>query len=154
MFFADMSNREKSIWASVLLDIVIALYFFPQVFAMEGGISANASEMAGIIIAVILMAIIGSAIIKWLLGVGKAEQQDERDLAIDAKAHKLGYWALCSAVVFLSGHVVVNEATQEFFGFQYEILSAGQIATYMVFSLVISAFVKDGAQLFFYRRGY
>ncbi len=149
-----MSNREKTIWANMLLDIIIALYFFPQVFAMKDGIGVNVDEMVGIIGTVIVMAIVGSSIIYWLLDVGKDEAEDERDHAINAKAHKLGYWSVVVTISFLIGHVVLNETTLELFSYQYEEMNPGQIATYMLFSLVISAFIKDGAKLFFYRRGY
>lgn len=154
MFLSEMSNREKSIWAEILLDVVIALYFFPRVFAMEGGVGANAGEMGGIIGVVIVIAIVGSAIIYGLFGVGKVEAEDERDYQIDAKAHRLGYWAVVSTISFLIGHMVLNEATKEIFGFQYEVMTPGQIVVYMLLSLTISAFVKDSAKLFYYRRGY
>ncbi|VAW01015.1 hypothetical protein MNBD_ALPHA01-2456 [hydrothermal vent metagenome] len=154
MFLETISNREKTIWANVLLDVIIALYFFPKIFAMEGGIGANAGEMPSIIGVVIVMAIVGSLIIDWLLDVDKAEQKDERDYLFDARSYFAGFVAMFFLVSFLIGHLILNEITMKIFNFQYEALTSTQIVTYLLLLLMMAAFVKDVVKLFYYRRGY
>ncbi|MCF6196495.1 MAG: hypothetical protein L3J50_07300 [Emcibacter sp.] len=154
MFLQDMSNREKSLWSKVLLDVIIALYFFPAVFAMEGGMAANVDEIASLIRTVIVLAIVGSLVIYWLLKAGKAEKKDERDYQFEARSYLVGYAVMLTAVSIFIGHIILNELTVRLFDFQYEDLNSLQIVIYLLLSLTLAEFFKDATKLFYYRRGY
>ena len=154
MFLQDMSNREKSLWSKLLLDVIIALYFFPAAFTMEGEMAANMKEIVSLIGSVIVIAIVGGIVIYWLLDAGNAEKKDERDYQFEARSYFVGYAVMLIAVSIFIGHIILNELMIKLFDFQYEDLTALQIVIYLLFSLTIAEFFKDAIKLFYYRRGY
>lgn len=151
---SKLSNRAKKLWASLLLDTVIAVNIFPKLFSMKGDLGSASESLVDIVVTVFLMAILGSLVIHWFLKIGKPEPRDERDYQFEAKSHIAGYITLFTAICLLIGHVMMNEVTKSLFQFEYEILNAGQISVYMLLSLVVAAFVKDAVRLFYYSRGY
>jgi len=154
LFLSNVTNREKEIWANILLDLIVAGYFFPRVLRLEGGLADNAGELAVLISTVIAIAIFWSILIYWLLDVGKAEAKDERDYLFEAKSALAGYHALAITISLLVGHIILNQTIKEIFNIEYEPLDSLKIAIYLLLALVVCAFVKDIIKLFYYRRGH
>ena len=154
MFLESMSNREKAIWANLLLDVIIAFYFFPKVITFEAGIQVITTELTSAIGGVIVIAIIGSSLIYWLLDVGKAEQKDERDYQFEAKSSHIGYWVLFIAIWILIGQLLLQGLTERLFGFQYEDLTLNHLVVFLILILTVAEILKDTMRLFYYRRGY
>lgn len=151
---SSLSNREKNIWTTLILDFIVALYFFPKVFRMDWSSGLNGGEITKVIITVIIISIIGSILISVFLGAGKDEEMDERDSQFEAKANSVGYHAMFVAIIFLIGHIILNEITEEIFKFSYEAMPPLKIAVYMMVVLVAASFLKELVRIFYYRRGY
>ena len=154
MFLQGLSNREKSLWRKLLLDVIIVLYFFPTVFTIEGGIAANVDKIVSLIGVVVVIAIVGSILIYWLFDRGNVEKKDERDYQFEARSYLVGYAVMLTAVSILIGHIILNELMIKLFDFQYEDLTTLQIVLYLLLSLTTAEFFKDTIKLFYYRRGY
>ncbi len=121
---------------------------------MDWSSGLNADEITKIIFTVIIISIIGSILISIFLGAGKDEEMDERDSQFEAKANSVGYYAMFVAIVFLIGHIILNEITEEIFKFSYEAMPPLKIAVYMMVVLVVASFLKELVRIFYYRRGY
>ncbi len=59
-FLKNFSNRELNIWAELILDILISIYFFPKIIplVMEGQLYSEA--LVGIIAITIIIAVVYS----------------------------------------------------------------------------------------------
>jgi len=151
---SQLSNREKNIWVALILDITVSLYFFPKVFAMEGGIIANGPELFSLIVKITIFMIVIHILSHIFFVTGKDEKMDERDHQFDAKAHRVAYIALVVGISLLVGQLVLREVAAEYLSFDYEIFNMSQVIIYLMLFLTLSSIVKNSLNLFFYCRGY
>ena len=88
-FFSNMATRELNLWAELLVEIIIALYYFPGAFRLikEGKWTLeDPGAMIGLIIGTIILAIIAGALISILISIwGKPAKKDERDYRFSAR---------------------------------------------------------------------
>ena len=106
----DVSFREKSIAGSLIVTTgLFGLYFF-KIFEV---VTVNSLErlkelprvLLGVVVIVVLVEIIYHAAIA--LGSGAADETDERDSLIEAKATRIAYFVLAAGCVTTIGHATL-----------------------------------------------
>ena len=156
-FLADLTNRELSLWAEFLVNIVVALYYFPRAFRLievnEGAPIGRA--MLGLVISTIIMAILISIILGIIVSIWKKPaKKDERDYAFLARGSMIAYTALFIFVVMIIGHVMFQGLLPETAARLGLMTSPLIIAHFLLLSLMFSSTIKCVMQLFFYRRSF
>lgn len=153
---ATFSNRELNIWATLVLDVGVAIYYFSSVLALPSGTDLHGKAMAGIIGEIIVWSFTYSILVFGYINSRGEEKKDERDQGFEARANSMAYYVLTCAVVLLIGHVVLNSLFAD-----YEksltipaMLSPVVIANLLLFALILASMAKALTQLFYYRRGY
>lgn len=157
---SKMSVREKNLWAELLVDVVVGLYYLPKMFVLlQGGERAlTGGAMAGLVTSTVLVGImagVAAAVLLGLLSQDKdAEPLDERDHSFLARGNLVAYVTLVAGVVLIISQVVIFELMPELWQERGIPLSPVAIANLLLVALVLSSVVKVAAQLFSYRRGY
>ena len=157
-FLNNFSTREKNLWSELLVDVVVALYYFPKMFFMlrAGDAALTGSAMAGLVTSTIIVAIIAGAIVSVFLHMeAKPETVDERDHLFLARGNKVAYIILVACVVAIMGNIVVLEMLPAFARERnWFDPTPVAIAHLLLVSLVLSSGGKTIIQLLCYRRGY
>ena len=79
-FLNDYSNRELNIWAELVLDIIVSLYFISRVYPLLINDQFNSEALLPIIFTNIIISIIYSIIVFGAIDIfTKKEEKDERD---------------------------------------------------------------------------
>ncbi|NNE37246.1 MAG: hypothetical protein HKN08_02990 [Gammaproteobacteria bacterium] len=153
----NFSTREKNLWSELLVDIVVALYYFPKMLLMllVGQEALTGAAMAGLVTSTVIVAIVTASIIALFLHAEKTpEHVDERDHLFEYRGSRTAYLVLVICVVALMGTIIVQELMPDFTRDRFVELSPVAIAHLLLLALVVSSTVKSVTQLFFYRRGY
>ena len=82
-FLNNYSNRELNIWAELILDIIVSIYFFPKIFPLiiDGQLYSDA--LVGIIATSIIISIFYSVFVFGAINtLTKREEKDERDVVL------------------------------------------------------------------------
>ena len=156
-FLSEMSAREKNLWAELLVDTVVALYYFPNVFSL---IAAGKNVLVGFAMAIlvvktIFLAIVISTAAAIILRVWQEPgKEDERDYQFSARGTMIANRALIIFTILIIGQIMM-EALLPGRDLQRRIIAAPLIIAHLLLlSLMLSSTIKSVAQLFFYRRGY
>lgn len=149
------SIRERKIWIEMVVDLVVAVYYFTSVYQLSGWDEITGDEMGRIIRNSIAFAILGSIILNVaFIRSGKDEGKDERDYIIDARSNAFAYYTLFILCCMFIGHIMLVEGAEFFFSWQSEPLSNPFIMHLIALSLLASSFIKATVQIISYRRGY
>jgi hypothetical protein len=160
-FLANLSNREKKLWATLTIDLGAAWLYFSGVYSTSGGFSAPSVEMAAVVIEVMVFSIIAAIIVfGWINYQAGEERADERDYMFSARANSVAYAVLCVCVALTIGSVF--RLPDNFFkadssasipaALMLEITPM-LMAHMLLTALIVSAAAKALVQLYFYRRG-
>lgn len=143
------STREKHILIELLVSILVSAYYFYSSYQLSGWSQVVGSEMGALISKVIVIAIVASIVLYSIFSRSTLEDKDERDLAINAKAHAFAYYSLAGLCCCLVGLVMFNESL----GLVSENAQiGGPVAMHFVLmAVMVSAIVKSATQLFYYR---
>lgn len=152
----NMSIREKDLWAELMIDLLVALYYFPRAMALmaQGDVVMRGSELAGLVGSTIVLAIVVSIIVFGIIHrSGETEHKDERDYRFEARGNLIGYWTLTALLVLLLGCIVLTEYSfpvrQVPFLLEMGPLGVGHL---ILLALVLTSIVKAGTQLYYYRQ--
>jgi hypothetical protein len=154
----DISAREKNIWIELTITAVVSIYYFYSSYRLSGWTQIASYEMGILVKNVIILSVVASIILYALFSRDNPEQKDERDLAIESKGNALGYYSitiLCSILIgsiLLSEGIIIIGETGTLTG-QTSSLNSSVVMHLILIALMISAFLKQATQLFFYRRG-
>lgn len=141
----SLSYQERSLWGSLVAELVVYLPYFFWHFHVREQNSVN--MVAGTIFGIIVLQIILQSIIA---AVTRHRVTDERDKLIQLRGYRAGYITLASLMVFglgmlwmhsLAGNFPIHEG---FVGLHFLNVFFGM--------LVISDIVKTVAQIIAYRR--
>lgn len=151
----DFSVREKNLWFELLLDVVIAIYYYPRVFKLilQDSGALTGSAVVDLLINTVMLAIIVSALLSVLLHTQKKpEPKDERDYIIDAKCDYCFSRMLMFGVLFVMGWIVLQQFNPWPERNLFE-LTPLVIAHLLLFVVMISSMVHSVLKLMLYRLG-
>lgn len=153
MRFTDyFSQREQKLLGTLLVDVLVAGYYFWHLLALPDGLNQSGTALAELVVKVVLVAIVASIVVFSVLG-RNSEAADERDLRIAERGTTLGYrvlfalcaglaWQMAAATVGLQsslGHWLTVPASPLFY------------AHLLLMALLLASFAKGVYQLLLYR---
>ncbi|ABI77445.1 hypothetical protein HNE_3073 [Hyphomonas neptunium ATCC 15444] len=144
MGLKDISFREKTAWAMVIVLIAGGFFYFDKVVSLSRATGETAPPIIGFVIAYVILIVIASVIVMTVLSVaaGKEADQpaDEREKIISDKA---GNW---------SSYVLTVPALGALW--HYSVSMDGNMLFHLIFlSLMLSQIFEYVFQIFLYRRG-
>lgn len=151
----DFSIREKNLWFEFIVDIMVALYYYPAMFSLllrgDGALSGEA--MTEVIVNTVVYAVVVSVLISIFLHTQtKPEPRDERDYLIEAKSNLWFSRALVFGVLAVMGTIMFHE----FNPWSSEALlpmTPLVIAHLLLFVLMVASMVNSVLKLAMYRIG-
>ena len=156
-FLSDLTSRELNLWVELLVDIIVALYYFPRAFNLikNDEWTLTGGAMIGLLVSTIILAIVVSVILSILVSIWKKPaEKDERDYVFSARGSTVAYTALFVLVILIIGQVLFEGTYPEMAGKLRLITSPLIIGHLLMLALMFSSTLKSAVQLFFYRRGY
>lgn len=154
-FLQEMARREKRLWATFLVDVIVALYYFPKALVLltqegDGLVLALLglvikSTVLGIVLGLILSLVFASA--------GTELAADEREQRFAARANVAGYWALQVFAILLIWQLSASALFPQFYRIP-DLSNPFLIPHLLLLALIVSRLIKSGLELFYYRRGY
>lgn len=153
----DMSVREKNLWGELLVDVVVALYYFPSAIKLlmrpEG--EAITGELAGLVAGSIALGIVLGIVVFGLINLrASKEPVDERDHLFMAHGSRAAYGVLVACLCLLMWQVAASELSHASAGYFPFKLTPVAISHLLLLSVILSSTVKAVVQLVYYRRGY
>ena len=148
-FLNDYSNRELNIWAELVLDIIVSLYFISGVYPLLINDQFNSEALLPIIFTNIIISIIYSIIVFGAIDIfTKKEEKDERDYFYELKSYRISYYLSQGGILGIIFLIAYNEVYQENIG----LLTLPKIAMIFFIIAVLSSAGKSLTQLFNYRK--
>lgn len=151
----DFSIREKNLWFEFLVDIVVALYYYPRVLGLlwRGDGALSGAAMTDLIINTVMVAVGASVLISILLHTQqKPEPRDERDYMIEARSNLWFSRVLVVGVLAVIGTVVFHQfnpwSAQALLP-----LTPLVLAHLLLFVLMLASMVNSVLRLLMYRLG-
>jgi hypothetical protein len=142
----DMSFKEKSIWASLLIMLLVYSKYFLYVFEGLAAGTLDKGDISGLFLGAVITLIIYHIVFHIILAIFNVKQaeeaSDERDRMIANKAGNISGWVLGFAVLTIAAYIFIQD------------LDALWSANLLLLALVVSQLTSYVMQLFYYRRGY
>ena len=141
----NYSNRELNIWAELILDILVSIYFFPKIFPLiiDGQLYSDA--LVGIIATSIIISIIYSIFVFGAINtLTKREEKDERDYIYELNSYRISNIISQVSIYLLISLIVFNPINQVRFGE----FTAPMIAMLLLIITLLSSTGKSLTQLF------
>ena len=149
-FLNNYSNRELNIWAELILDIIVSIYFFPKIFPLIIDGQLYSEALVGIIVNSIIIAIIYSIFVFGAINaLTKREEKDERDYIYELKSYRISNIIYqVSIFILISQIVVFNPINPK----PLTDFTAPMIAMLLLIITLLSSTGKSLTQLFNYRK--
>ena len=148
-FLNDYSNSELNIWAELVLDIIVSLYFISRVYPLLINDQFNSEALLPIIFTNIIISIIYSIIVFGAIEIfTKKEEKDERDYFYELKSYRISYYLSQGGILCIIFLIAYNAVYQENIG----LLTLPKIAMIFFIIAVLSSAGKSLTQLFNYRK--
>ena len=148
-FLNNYSNRELNIWAELILDILVSLYFVSKIFPLIINDQFYSEALVQIILTTIIVAIIYSIIVFGAIStLTKREEKDERDYIYELKSYRISNNISQISIYLLIGLIVFNALYQENIGE----FTPPKIAMILLIIALLSSTGKSLTQLFNYRK--
>ena len=146
MIFQNISFEEKSVWASLVIILLVFTGYFSQVFE---GLTSNSlvkAELAGLFVGAVISVIVLEIILHIVIAISNSREadqpRDERDQLIAMKAGNISGWVLGFGVLIIAGQAFMTE------------LSSLWVSNLLLLAVFVSQVCSYVLQLFYYRRGY
>ena len=145
-FLNNYSNRELNIWAELILNILVSLFFVSKVFTSN---QFGGEVLIQIISTTIILAIVYSIVVFGAINaLTKREEKDERDYIYELKSYKISYFLSHGGILGIICLIVFNALYQENIG----LLTLPKIAMILLIIALLSSTGKSLTQLFNYRK--
>ena len=145
-FLNNYSNRELNIWAELILNILVSLFFVSKVFTSN---QFGGEVLVQIISTTIILAIVYSIVVFGAINaLTKREEKDERDYIYELKSYKISYFLSHGGILGIICLIVFNALYQENIG----LLTLPKIAMILLIIALLSSTGKSLTQLFNYRK--
>ena len=144
--FSNYSNRELNIWAELILNILVSLFFVSKVFTSN---QFGGEVLVQIISTTIILAIVYSIVVFGAINaLTKREEKDERDYIYELKSYRISYYLSHGGILGIICLIVFNALYQENIG----LLTPPKIAMILLIIALLSSTGKSLTQLFNYRK--
>ena len=145
-FLNDYSNRELNIWAELILNRLVSLFFVSKVFTSN---QFGGEVLVQIISTTIILAIVYSIVVFGAINaLTKREEKDERDYIYELKSYKISNNIYQISIYLLIGLIIFNALYQENLGE----FTPPKIAMILLIIALLSSTGKSLTQLFNYRK--
>ena len=145
-FLNNYSNRELNIWAELILNILVSLFFVSKVFTSN---QFDGEVLVQIISTTIILAIVYSIVVFGAINaLTKREEKDERDYIYELKSYRISYYLSHGGILGIICLIVSNALYQENIG----LLTPPKIAMILLIIALLSSTGKSLTQLFNYRK--
>ena len=145
-FLNNYSNRELNIWAELILNILVSLFFVSKVFTSN---QFGGEVLVQIISTTIILAIVYSIVVFGAINaLTKREEKDERDYIYELKSYKISYYLSYGGILGIICLIVFNALYQENIG----LLTPPKIAMILLIIALLSSTGKSLSQIFNYRK--
>jgi hypothetical protein len=149
----DMSYQEKSIAGSLLAMLVVYGYYLAAVLHHMGEPTFAAAGLGRLIWAVIAIIVI-QIVYQIALAVGDhPEPKDERDVLIEAKAYRNGYFAYGTGAFLVIG-IVIAAGLASAAAPTHITVTPFLLVNLVLLFMVLAEVVKLVTQLLYYRKGF
>lgn len=154
-FLQEMAGRERRLWATLLVDVAVALYYFPKALVLlSQGEDGLVAALLGLVFSSTVLGIVLAIALHFVFALASTDvAADEREQRFAARASRAGYGALqvfalvliwqLSANALLPGVARVPDLTSPFL-----------MAHLLLLALIVSRLIKSGLELFYFRRGF
>ena len=145
-FLNNYSNRELNIWAELILNILVSLFFVSKVFTSN---QFDGEVLVQIISTTIILAIVYSIVVFGAINaLTKREEKDERDYIYELKSYRISYYLSHGGILGIICLIVFNALYQENIG----LLTPPKISMILLIIALLSSTGKSLTQLFNYRK--
>lgn len=152
-----LSFREKSLWVSILISLIIASIYGDNVFAvLFGGVALDAKDVSALISQVVIAFIVLEIILHIALSMGDQEgadaKEDERERNYRLVANNSGYWVLSIGLIMCA----MQQMAVSHFEFAqnqgYENFIVAPIELKLVTVFWLSEVVRFAHEVYLYRK--
>ena len=148
-FLNNYSNRELNIWAEIILDILVSLYFVSKIFSLIINDQFYSEALVQIILTTIIIVIIYSIFVSGAINtLTKREEKDERDYIYELKSYRISNIISQVSIYLLISLIVFNPINQV----RLNEFTAPMIAMLLLIITLLSSTGKSLTQLFNYRK--
>ena len=148
----DLSYQEKSILGSLLAMVIVYGYYFANALRHAGEPEFGSGGIGRLILAVTAIIVI-QIVYQIILALdSKPEPKDERDVLIECKAYRNGYFALATGAFLVIGGVIMAVLTRDAAPTRI-IVTPFLIVNLVLLFMVLAELAKLLTQLFYYRKG-
>ena len=153
-----ISYREKCLWVSVLVSVVLAMLYADNLYAMLlMGESATTGAIISLVthltIAIIVLEIVMQVALAMDDQEGAGAPEDEREKLFRLKANDIGYWVLSIGVIACIVQQLINSGVGMSNGSYFQNIALAPIELKLITIFWISEVVRFISELFFYRKG-
>ena len=146
-FLKNYSNRELNIWAELVLDLIVSIYFFPKLFFLIISGDIHTDESIILITTTIFISITYSIVVFTIINIFKeSEQKDERDYIFELKSYKISNTIFQISILLLICWLFFTPLSDH-----YEFTPIMIVAFLIIITLFSSA-GKSVSLIYFYRR--
>ncbi len=143
----DMSEPERQSWITLMADIFVFSIFVKSMTSgrFANGLSVDTQDPSGLVgvyIWIIVATIIIHGIIASIFALrGKADglERDERDIEIERKGARNGFWVVSIAINIIIFQLLIENTIPS----GYEPLFSVQSPSHMFFALMATMFIGD-----------
>jgi hypothetical protein len=141
-----LSYREKSILGSLIAMLAVYGYYFATLPGLNTRRYFDAASTTRLIAMVVAMVVIEIVYHIVIAASSRVEAKDERDVLIETRAYRVGYFLLAGGVSILMGLMILSNP--ETLG-----ISQFSMGNFLLLSMVVAETAKFLTQLFYYRKG-
>ena len=146
-FLKNYSNRELNIWAELVLDLIVSIYFFPKFFILIKSGNMYSYNSIILITTTIFISIAYSIVVFVIINLFiESEKKDERDYIFELKSYKISNTIFQISILFLICSIIFNPLHNH-----YEFNPTLMTALLIIITLFCSV-GKSVSLLYFYRR--
>lgn len=152
-----ISFREKSLWVSLLISLVIASVYGDNILAfLAAGEAVSGQDISGLIFRVVIAFIVLEVVLHIALAMKEQEgsglPEDERERNYRLLANNVGYWVLSIGVIACISQQMINSS----FGFavqnEYTNLALAPFELKLVVIFWLSEVARFATELYYYRQ--
>ena len=146
-FLKNYSNRELNIWAELVLDLIVSIYFFPKFFLLIKSGNMYSYDSIILITTTIFISIAYSIVVFVIINLFiESEKKDERDYIFELKSYKISNSIFQISILFLFAQLFLI----------LSVIIMNLILTFVAaFLIIITLFCSVGKSvslLYFYRK--
>ena len=146
-FLKNYSNRELNIWAELILDLIVSIYFFPKFFFLIKSGNMYSYDSIILISTTIFISIAYSIVVFVIINLFiESEKKDERDYIFELKSYKVSNSIFQISILLLICSIIFNPLSSH-----YEFTPTFVAALLIIITLFCSV-GKSVSLLYFYRR--